>query len=166
MTMEKKERIPTLVFGCFQPYTTDKDIEPLLFSYLRTAHYKDVIKIKEQYLVEKWTCLREIFEPETICKDLRKINEDLRLKHILQQRREYYVKNKEKVLLIRKTCREKNKEKIEHKSGEKVLCECGAEVRRDYMRKYINTKTHLELLKEKEKVPERKTFYYNNPLNF
>ena len=112
--------------------------------------------MKEQYLVEKWTCLREIFEPEIICKDLRKINEDLRLKHILQQRREYYAKNKEKELLNRKTYREKHKEKIEQKSGEKVLCECGAKVRRDYMRKHLNTKTHLELLKEKEKVPEQK----------
>ena len=67
--------------------------------------------MKEQYLVEKWTCLREIFEPETICKDLRKINEDLRLKHILQQRREYYAKNKEKELLNNKMYREKKQRK-------------------------------------------------------
>ena len=48
----------------------------------------------------------------------------------------------------------------------KIVCECGTEVRKDNLRKHMNTKTHLELLNKKEKVPEQKTFYYNNPLNF
>tara|TARA_B100001093_G_scaffold387472_1_gene373469 strand:- start:152 stop:1006 length:855 start_codon:yes stop_codon:yes gene_type:complete len=71
--------------------------------------------------------------------------------HILDKAKEYREVNKEKIKEYReqnkekiKEYREDNKEKIKEKAKEKVVCECGSEVRKDYIFKHRKTKKHLD----------------------
>ena len=61
--------------------------------------------------------------------------------HIREQKKEYYEQNKEKI----KEYREQNKEKInEDRRKQKIVCECGSEVRKDNLARHKKTKKHLD----------------------
>lgn len=65
-----------------------------------------------------------------------------------EQNRRYYLKHKEerqaKHQESSRNYRERNKEAINTKRAEnKVICECGAECRKDHLKRHLKTKRHL-----------------------
>ena len=61
----------------------------------------------------------------------------------------YREANREKLKEKDRKYYHENKESIEAKQGQKVICECGCELRRDGMRRHITTKRHLDLMTKK-----------------
>lgn len=58
---------------------------------------------------------------------------------VSKRQKEHREQNKERILNQQKEYREANKEKIR----EKIVCDCGSEVRKDYLSKHRKTKKHL-----------------------
>ena len=71
---------------------------------------------------------------------------------IKEQKKEYYEDNKEKIKEQQKEYYENNKEKIKQQMKEyyekKVICECGCEVRRDYLTKHKRTTKHINFINQ------------------
>ena len=65
--------------------------------------------------------------------------------------RKYYAENREKVLSSRREYRLKNKEKI----AEKIHCSCGAIIRKDAKARHEKSKKHLGLKTTKEDQKKR-----------
>jgi len=57
----------------------------------------------------------------------------------------YYEQNKDKIKAYQQQYREQNKAYL----SEKIECECGAVIRRDYKREHLKTKKHLKLIQNK-----------------
>ena len=81
-----------------------------------------------------------------------------RREHLLEQKKEYYHKNKEEIRLKCKEYRSNNSEKIKqqkresyHKNKDKInetiICECGCEVNKKGFQRHIKTKKHINLMK-------------------
>ena len=60
--------------------------------------------------------------------------------------KEYYIDNKNHILEQRKEYRKKNKDRIKEKVGEKIKCECGCDVRRDYLARHKLSQKHIKLM--------------------
>ena len=65
---------------------------------------------------------------------------------VLEQKQEYNIKNKEHKKEYDKEYRTNNKDKINANASEKITCECGCQVRRDYLAKHFKTKNHIRLM--------------------
>ena len=63
---------------------------------------------------------------------------------------EYYETNRKQLLEYKKKYDEANKEKISERRKEKVLCECGSNLRKSDLAKHRKTKKHLEYLESIE----------------
>lgn len=67
-----------------------------------------------------------------------------------ENNRQYYEKNKEKINEHKreygKLYRQNNKDKIEATRGEKVVCECGREIRLDSKQRHLKSKLHQDLM--------------------
>jgi len=72
---------------------------------------------------------------------------------ILERHKGYYEENKDEILEKNKQYYEENKDKISGRRKEKVICECGCEVRVSYLTRHRETQKHLKLL-EKNKNEE------------
>jgi len=75
------------------------------------------------------------------------------LKAYLQQYRD---QNKDKMKAYNQQYREQNKDKHKVYKGQKLHCECGAVVRRDYMTKHLRTNKHLNRLNQKTPIFNQK----------
>ena len=51
-----------------------------------------------------------------------------------------------------KQYRVKHKDELEVKAGEKILCECGMHIRRDWLTRHKKSACHEDLLKQKESL--------------
>ena len=76
-----------------------------------------------------------------------------------EQNRRYYLKHKEerqqKHIENARNYRERNKEAINTKRAEnKVICECGAECRKDHLKRHLRTKRHLAWEEGRKSVTE------------
>ena len=64
--------------------------------------------------------------------------------------------NKEEILKRDKEYKDNNKDKIKEKASEKIICECGCELRRDKLSKHQTTKKHHKLINQITKCDEIK----------
>ena len=173
-------RITTAIFGKYDPETTDKTLLKLKTEYRYSQVFKRINDEEEKYLLEKWYFMRKFFEAENLYEDIVKINDEFNLKWILKKRKEYYDihaeqireqqrlayhRNREKHLDYSKKYREihqeqlkektkqynaTHREQINEKKSEKVMCECGATVRRGYITEHKKTNKHKENINNKE----------------
>ena len=120
--------------------------------------------------------MRKFFQAENLGGDIMKLNEEFRLKCLLQKRKEYYENNvekireqkrityqqdKEKHIEYGKKYRENHREEIYQKNKryaethreqrneklcEKITCECGAIVRRGYILEHRKSNQHKEMM--------------------
>ena len=174
-------KITTAMYGHYNPDTTDKILWQLLGEYRKSEMCKTIMEEENKYFLEKWYFMRKFFEAEFLCEEILKVNEEFRLKSLAQKRKEYYVKNaekireqrrvnysrnKEKTIESEKAYREKHREEINQRtrryteahreqvripSNEKVTCECGCTVRRGHMAKHRRTDKH-KLLQETQVI--------------
>ena len=63
---------------------------------------------------------------------------------IKEKKKEYYQVNKETIAEKGKVYRQNHKETIEAKAGEKIPCECGMLIRRDWMSRHKLSLQHQE----------------------
>ena len=63
-------------------------------------------------------------------------------------KKKYYESNKQEILEKAKDYRIQNKEHIEARAGEKLLCECGMHIRRDWLSRHKQSLQHNERLQE------------------
>jgi hypothetical protein len=71
---------------------------------------------------------------------------------ISENKKEYYQKNKEKIIDKRKEYRDAHKEEIKIRKTEKIICECGILICKDYSSRHKKSKIHNNLLKTKTQV--------------
>ena len=60
--------------------------------------------------------------------------------------KEYYETNKEQILEQQKEYKEQNKETINEKAKEKIVCECGSNVRKSDLARHRKSQKHLDYL--------------------
>ena len=92
--------------------------------------------------------LRKFFDAEKLCEDIIHLNEEFRLKWLTQKRKEYNETHREELKEKCKRYNELHREQINKRRGEKVVCECGAAIRRDYLSE------HKKSIKHKENIPK------------
>ena len=68
---------------------------------------------------------------------------------ILAQDKEYRAKNRDEYNAKQRERRERNKDRLNAKAGEKIICECGCEVRRSYISRHKKTDKHKILMNNK-----------------
>ena len=83
-----------------------------------------------------------------LCEDIIHRNEEFRLKWLTQKRKEYNETHREELKEKCKRYTELHREQINKRRGEKLVCECGAVIRRDYMAE------HRKSIKHKENIPK------------
>jgi prophage antirepressor-like protein len=83
-------------------------------------------------------------------KDQRKEFYEENKDNILNNAKEYYQENKEKIKNNVKEYYQENKEKIRIHQTEKILCECGITLQRNYLNKHLKTEIHKIGMKHKE----------------
>ena len=169
-------KITHFVFGTFHPHLSDNDVTQLYADYLKSEPYKNIRKEEQMYLSAKWQYMRIYFEAEELAEGIRKVNEEFYIKCCLQQRKNQYDKNNEKINEQRRELYALNKEKMHAKEKQyrdshkeqiyernkiytelhkkeinerhkiKVTCECGAVIRHDYMTVHKMSIKHLDFI--------------------
>lgn len=76
---------------------------------------------------------------------------DEKIKYCNDMNRKWYGENKKKIQAQRKQHRENNRDKINAKKREPVLCECGFYSTSSHISRHRRTKKHFELMAEKLK---------------
>lgn len=65
---------------------------------------------------------------------------------VLERKKQFYQNNIDKITEYSNQYYQNNRDKIEEHRKEKVTCECGCEIRRDYLSGHRKTKKHIDLL--------------------
>ena len=92
---------------------------------------------KERYK-EKYAQNKEIYLNRV------KIYRENNKEKVQEQSKRKYEKHKEAYLQKQKEYRENNKDRIKERDSEKIICECGCEVRKDGLRRHIKTQKHIQ----------------------
>ena len=141
-------KITTAIFGRYDPWIADSALLPIDYKYRMSQYYKQLKEEEMKYLLEKWYFLRKFFNAEKLCEDIIHINEEFRLKWLTQKRKEYNETHRKELKEKCKSYNEQHREQINKRRGEKVVCECGAVIRRDYLSE------HKKPIKHKENIPK------------
>ena len=174
-------KLTHLIFGSYYPCIADRDMTRTCVEYVNSEQFKIIRSEEQLYLIEKWHYLREHFEAEELVGIIQKANEEFYSRWYSQQRKAYYNNNIEKMQLqgresygrnkvkrleqqkqYRETHKEQvyerikkytelHKDEINEKHKIKVTCECGAQVRRDYLATHKRSIKHIEFLKNQTK---------------
>ena len=128
-------------------YDKNKEIMAEQFLLYRKEHRDELNEINRKYYEEN----REEFS------EYKKEYYQEHKEATIERAKEYYINNKETVLEKRKELYANNKEKILAYQGEKVVCECGMTLIRNYMAKHKKTKIHqLSLQNKLNGIPYQK----------
>ena len=85
--VKMSRRITTAIYGKYDPDTTDKTLLKLQNEYRHSDAIKRIKDEEEKYLLEKWYFMRKFFDAENLCEDIMRINEEFRLRWIMQKKR-------------------------------------------------------------------------------
>ena len=132
----------TAIFGQYDPYILDNALCYVHRKYIKSQEYIQLREEEEKYLLEKWNLMRKFFDAENLCEDIERINQEFRIKCILQKRKEYNEIHREELKEKCKIYNESHREQINRRRGEKITCECGAIVRRDYLTQHQKSEKH------------------------
>ena len=121
-------------FGSFRPYIAGTKHITLEAKYTKSPEYRTILQEEQKMITEKWQLLRQYFEPEELSRILDQANDKSRTNWFLQERKNHYQNNKEKVKEQTREYYKNNKEKYE----QKVTCECGAVIRKDCLSKHTS----------------------------
>ena len=91
---------------------------------------------KERFYIENNICVNK-YRPI--------INKEEKIQKQKENNSEYYKNNKEKLKTEAKKYRDDNSDKMK----EKIECECGKIISREYFRKHIKTKFHIKFIENK-----------------
>jgi hypothetical protein len=120
-------------------------------------------KKKERYWIEELKATLNNNIPTRTIKEYEEDNKEKILEKKREYQKEHYKNNKEKVKEYHKEhyknnketiaekgkeYQKKNKEIINEKRKEKVQCECGCEIRNDFLSKHRKSKKHIELMSQ------------------
>ena len=113
---------------------------------------KAIMNTYKSYVSEEEIKVRDIKKAKEYYQEnkskIEKYKKEYSIKHkdeIKKYKNEWYEKNKEKVIKKVNEKYEKNKEKL----NEKLVCECGCEVIKQYLKRHQSTKKHIDLMKNK-----------------
>jgi hypothetical protein len=90
----------------------------------------DELKARERHYIENNVCVNKVIPGRTV--------------------KEYYEDNKEKIFKNMNEYYQANKEKISGKKKNKVTCECGAIICKDWKSKHLKTAKHIHYIKNKD----------------
>jgi hypothetical protein len=117
--------------------------------------------LRERELIEKFNATLNIVIPTRTKKEwtknynknyyeknAEKIKEyyDKNVEIISEKQKRYKENNKEKIKEKAKEYYDKNAEIIKEKKREKIMCECGCEIRKDYLSTHLKSKKHIDLM--------------------
>ena len=85
----------------------------------------------------------------TYIKEYKEVYNEENQEAIKEKKNEYYQSNKETITEKAKVFYQKNKERIQAKAGEKIPCECGMFIRRDWFSRHQTTLQHLNKMEHK-----------------
>jgi len=116
---------PTL--NTYYPQRTDEEYKEYYYNN------KENKECKKQYNKEYYNDNKECI------KQYRNDNKE----YTKECKKQYYIENKNIINEYKKQYRIINNEKIKEKAKEKVICECGCEIRKSDLKKHQKTKKHL-----------------------
>ena len=109
--MDKQENI-FRIFGLYNSFVNIPYFGDLIEKYKNSLQYKEIFKLEQEFLQEKWHYLRQFYEARDIAKYIAVINKGFLKKCELEKRRLYYNENAENLRTKSKEYYEKNKDKI------------------------------------------------------
>jgi hypothetical protein len=113
------------------------------FIQIETNEYNDKnSSLKERYYIEELNATLNSYVPSRTQKEWYEDN----IKIINEYQKEFRENNREKKNKNQKKYFDKNREIINEKQREKITCECGCEIRKDYLSKHLKTKKHQDYL--------------------
>lgn len=116
----------------------------------REEHNDITAKYREEHSDEINENSRKYYEEHTEkFKEYKKEYYEKNKESVLERAKEYYIENKEIVLEKTKERYVENKDKILAYQAEKILCECGVTLQRNYMAKHKRTEIHRLSLENK-----------------
>lgn len=89
-------------------------------------------------------------------KDYRKQYYEKNRDKLLQLHKDIYINNKESILLRNKEYQKKHKEKLQKKQNTKTECECGGSYTYANKTKHLQTKKHINFISSKENEESQK----------
>ena len=123
---------------------------------------KEQLTARERFWIENNKCVNKVI-PGRTQKEYREIYNKENKEIIKKKSKEHYEQNKDKIQVkhrewkknnkeknseINKQWYENNKERLNERRGEKIVCECGCEIRRDSLSKHKKSKKHINLMKK------------------
>jgi len=124
---------------CKEYYEENKEIFTEQFRLYREEHKDEIKETNRKYYEEH----KEEF------KEYKKEYYEKNKESVLERAKEYYIENKNVVLEKTKERYVENKDKILAYQAEKILCECGVILQRNYMAKHKRTEIHRLSLENK-----------------
>jgi len=124
---------------CKEYYEENKEIFTEQFRLYREEHKDEIKETNRKYYEEH----KEEF------KEYKKEYYEKNKESVLERAKEYYIENKKVVLEKTKERYVENKDKILAYQAEKILCECGVILQRNYMAKHKRTEIHRLSLENK-----------------
>ena len=109
------------------------------------------MRTKKEYLVENADKIKayRVKNADKI-KEREKVYRVKNADKIKEQKKAYNIENSDKIKEREKVYRVKNADKIKEKKKEKITCECGLIVCKNYLSEHRKTKKHLKLLQTKK----------------
>ena len=92
----------------------------------------DQLETRERWYIENNECVNKVIPTRT-----KKEWEQDNREYILEQRQEY---------------RTNNKDKLNARASQKIVCQCGCQIRRNHIARHIKTKKHLDLVQNKDTI--------------
>ena len=102
---------------------------------------KQELHARERYWIENNECVNKKI-PGRTPKEWYEANKD----KISEEKKVFYEANKDKISEQKKVFYETNKDKIKERSSEKIVCECGCELRRDSLTGHRKSKFHQDFI--------------------
>ena len=113
---------------------------------------REAEQIEEEYRVELKAnmngqrCYVSDQEKQEHIKEYNTVYYEANKDKIKEQKQEYYIKNIDKIKERDREYNIKNKDKIKANKSEKIVCECGCQIRRSDIAAHKKTKKHINLM--------------------
>jgi len=99
------------------------------------------LKKRERWYIQNNQCVNKCIPGRTQA-EWREANRE----YLLEQKKQYHKNNPDKRLKQAQEYRTNNKDKIKAHNSEKIICQCGCEIRRSDLAKHKKTKKHINIM--------------------
>jgi len=110
------------------------------------------LKDRERWYIQNNECVNKCIPNRTAAEYYQD-----NIEYFKEQQKEYREANKDKIKDKNKKYNEANKDKIKEYNSEKIICQCGCEIRRSDLAAHKKTQKHLDLVQNIVKIKTNKS---------